>query len=132
MENKKLRIAPDFIKELKENEVFVFGSNLAGNHLAGAAKQALKWGAVMGQGTGLQGQTYAIPTMQGPKETIEPYIKEFIEVAKENKHLNFLVTRIACGIAGFTDDEIAPYFAEAINIENIWLPKSFIEVILNK
>ncbi len=132
MTNKTLRIAPDLINQLKSNEIFVFGSNLEGQHLGGAAKQALQWGASMGKGVGLAGQTYAIPTMHGGVETIIPYVNEFIETAKNHKELNFLVTRIGCGIAGFQEKQIAPLFAEAINIENIWLPKSFIEIILNK
>ena len=76
----------------------------------------------MGQGVGLQGQSYGIPTMQGGVETIKPYVDEFIEFAKINKHLTFLVTRIGCGIAGFTDEEIAPLFEQAHSIDNIVLP----------
>jgi hypothetical protein len=92
-------------------------------HGGGAAYVALrKFGAVMGQGVGLQGQSYAIPTMQGGVETIRPYVDEFIQFARENPNLTFLVTRIGCGIAGFTDEEIAPLFAEAHNVGNIVLP----------
>ena len=69
------RITPNHITELKPNEIFVFGSNLQGYHGGGAARLAMnQWGAVWGQGTGLQGQTYAIPTMQGGIGTIRPYI----------------------------------------------------------
>ena len=81
-----------------------------------------KFGAIMGQGVGLQGQSYAIPTMQGGVETIRPYVDEFIAFAKEHPTLTFLVTRIGCGIAGFTDEEIAPLFADARDVENIVLP----------
>ena len=120
------RTTPEFITQLEPNEVFVFGSNLRGMHGGGAAYVAYrKFGAVMGQGVGLQGQSYAIPTMQGGVETIRPYVDEFIEFAKQNQHLTFLVTRIGCGIAGFTDDEIAPLFAEAHNVKNIVLPKGW-------
>ncbi|MBQ4476733.1 MAG: hypothetical protein IJK62_04470 [Bacteroidales bacterium] len=120
------RIAPDFIRSLGENEIFVFGSNLAGAHGGGAARIAMdKFGAVWGQGVGLQGQSYAIPTMQGGVETIKPYVDEFIEFAKQHPEYKFLVTRIGCGIAGFTDEEIAPLFLDAHNLENVWLPKSF-------
>ena len=115
------------ITELKENEVFVFGSNLAGSHGGGAAWIAYqKFGAIWGQGVGLQGQSYGIPTMQGGVETIKPFVDEFIEFAKEHPELKFLVTRIGCGIAGFRDEEIAPLFKDAIDVENVILPKSFV------
>ena len=117
------RTTPEFITELQPNEIFVFGSNLKGMHGGGAAYIAYrKFGAIMGQGVGLQGQSYAIPTMQGGVETIRPYVDEFIQFAKENKNLTFLVTRIGCGIAGFTDDEISPLFEKAHDVENIVLP----------
>ena len=114
---------PDAITELRPDEVFVFGSNLEGMHGGGAAYLAFKqFGAVMGCGVGLRGQSYAIPTMQGGVETIKPYVDEFIAFAKDNKNLTFLVTRIGCGIAGFTDDEISPLFEKAHDAENIVLP----------
>lgn len=117
---------PERITELKADEVFVFGSNLAGMHGAGAAWLAFqKFGAVMGCGVGLRGQSYAIPTMQGGVETIKPYVDEFIAFAKSRPELFFYVTRIGCGIAGFRDREIAPLFKEAKELENICLPKSF-------
>jgi len=120
------RYTPEFIRSLAPNEIFVFGSNLAGAHGGGAARAAMnKFGAIWGQGVGLQGQSYAIPTMQGGVETIKPYVDEFIEFAKAHPEMKFLVTRIGCGIAGFKDDEIAPLFKDALTIENIWLPKSF-------
>ena len=117
------RTTPEFITELQPNEIFVFGSNLKGMHGGGAAYIAYrKFGAIMGQGVGLQGQSYGIPTMQGGVETIRPYVDEFIAFAKENQELTFLVTRIGCGIAGFTDEEIAPLFEKAHGVENIVLP----------
>ena len=120
------RTTPEFITELQPNEIFVFGSNLKGMHGGGAAYIAYrKFGAIMGQGVGLQGQSYGIPTMQGGVETIKPYVDEFIAFAKEHKNLTFLVTRIGCGIAGFTDDEISPLFEEAHDIENIILPPNW-------
>ncbi|MDE6278286.1 MAG: tyrosine-protein phosphatase [Muribaculaceae bacterium] len=124
------RYTPENIKSLQPDEVFVFGSNLAGRHGGGAARVAWeRFGAVMGVGVGLQGQSYAIPTMQGGVETIKPYVDEFIEYAKSRPELKFYVTRIGCGIAGFKDEEIAPLFSEAIGVENIILPKSFAELI---
>ena len=121
MDNRKH--TPELITELQPNEIFVFGSNLKGMHGGGAAYIAYrKFGAIMGKGVGLQGQSYAIPTMQGGVETIRPYVDEFIRFAKQHPELTFLVTRSGCGIAGFTDDEISPLFAEAHNVENIVLP----------
>ena len=123
-------IASDRIDVLERDEIFVFGSNLAGQHMGGAAKAAnKKFGAVWGVGVGLTGQTYAIPTMQGGVETIKPYVDQFIEFAKENPRYKFLVTRIGCGIAGFRDEEIAPLFREALDVENIYLPKPFLEIL---
>ena len=121
---------PEFITELKTDEVFVFGSNLAGMHGGGAAYVAFKqFGAVMGCGVGLHGQSYAIPTMQGGVETIKPYVDDFIAFAKEHPELFFYVTRIGCGIAGFRDKEIAPLFAEATCLENVCLPETFSKVL---
>ena len=121
---------PNMISALKENEIFVFGSNLGGMHGGGAARTAYnRFGAVWGQGVGLQGQSYAIPTMQGGVETIKPYVDEFIEFAQAHPELKFLVTRIGCGIAGFRDEQIAPLFAAAIDQDNIILPREFVDAI---
>ena len=117
------RVTPERITELGENEVFVFGSNLAGAHGGGAALLAYrKIGAIWGQGVGLQGQSYGIPTMHGGVDAIKPYVDEFIEFAKTRPDLTFLVTRVGCGIAGFTNEEISPLFAKAHEVPNIVLP----------
>lgn len=119
---------PENITSLGEDEIFVFGSNLAGHHTGGAARTAKRlFGAIEGQGVGLQGQSYAIPTMQGGVETIKPYVDEFIRLAREWDQTTFYVTRIGCGIAGFTDAEIAPLFADALNLYNVRLPESFVQ-----
>ena len=124
------KYTPEMIRELAANEIFVFGSNLAGFHGGGAARIALNnFGAIWGQGVGMQGQCYAIPTMQGGVETIKPYVDEFIDFARTHTEYTFLVTRIACGIAGFSPREIAPLFADAIDVENVILPEDFVEVI---
>lgn len=107
------------------NRVFVFGSNLAGIHGAGAAKAALDhYGAIWGQGEGLQGHSYAIPTKDEnlhtlPLANIQLFIDEFMDFAWQNSStLYFFVTRIGCGLAGYTDEEIAPMFRESsLNVE---------------
>ena len=127
------RITPQWITELKDNEIFVFGSNLQGMHGGGAARIAYqKFGAVMGQGVGLQGRSYGIPTMHGGLEAIKPYVDEFIAFSKQHSELTFLVTLIGCGIAGFTAEEMAPLFKDAAEVSNIWLPKEFWAVICNE
>ena len=120
------RTTPRYISALQPNEIFVFGSNLKGMHGGGAAYTAYsKFGAIMGQGAGLQGQSYGIPTMQGGVETIRPYVDEFIQFAKDRQDLTFLVTRIGCGIAGFTEKEISPLFKDAHHVRNIILPEGW-------
>ena len=122
----KQRVTSNHIERLQPNEIFVFGSNLSGHHGGGAALLAMnKWGAIWGQGVGLQGQTYGIPTMQGGVETIRPYVDEFIQFANKHPEMTFLVTEIGCGIAGFPPQEIAPLFAKATTTENIHLPQRF-------
>lgn len=127
-----MKYTPKNIKSLGPDDIFVFGSNLEGMHAGGAARVAYeKFGARWGQGVGLQGQSYAIPTMQGGVETIKPYVDEFLEVARECDQNTFFVTRIGCGIAGFTDEEIAPLFKDAMKLYNVRLPESFVRVIKN-
>jgi len=127
---------PGRINFLAKNQIFVFGSNLAGRHGRGAAKTALTWGAKYGRGVGLQGKTYAIPTKNENLKTlgledIGFFVSEFIEFAKRNKELIFLVTKIGCGLAGMSPEQIAPLFKGAINVSNIWLPKHFQKIILD-
>ena len=99
---------------------------MAGAHGGGAALLAYrKFGAIWGQGVGLQGQSYGIPTMQGGVETIAPYVDEFIEFAKAHSELTFFVTKIGCGIAGFSEAEISPLFKNAHGIANIILPRGW-------
>ena len=83
----------------------------------------------MGNGVGLQGQSYAIPTMQGGVETIRPYVDQFISYAEAHSKQHFLVTPIGCGIAGFSPEEIAPLFDKARHVENIYLPESFWDIL---
>lgn len=122
-----MRYTPDFITHLNNGEIFVFGSNLRGLHGGGAARVAYeRFGAIWGQGVGMQGQSYGIPTMHGGVDAIKPYVDEFIEFAKNHTEYTFLVTKIGCGIAGFKEEEIAPLFADAVSVDNIVLPESFV------
>ena len=127
--NGKLRpkYVSGIIDKLAKDEIFVFGSNLEGYHGGGAAHLAFKkFGAVWGQGVGLHGQSYAIPTMHGGVSARKPSGDDFIAFARAHTELYFYVTRIGCGIAGFKDSDIAPLFADAANMENVALPRSFI------
>lgn len=124
------KYTPNKIASLQNNEIFVFGSNLDGLHGEGAARVAYqKFGAQWGKGVGMQGKSYGIPTMHGGVEVIKPYVEDFIEFALSHKEYTFLITRIGCGIAGFSANEIAPLFAKAINAENILLPMDFVQVL---
>lgn len=107
------RITPERITELSMCEVFVFGSNLEGQHHGGAARMACdRFGAEWGVGVGPTGKCYAIPTMHGGIEDIKPYVDDFVKYVKRHPNNRFLVTPIGCGIAGFKDEEIAPLFKE--------------------
>ena len=131
------RTTPNIITKLKDNEIFIFGSNLSGRHGKGAAKTALGWGAKYGQAKGLQGRTYGIPTKDASIrrtltiEEIKPFVDEFIEFAKANENFIFLVTEIGCGLAGLKPKEVAPLFKEAINVDNIHLPARFWHMLSN-
>ena len=119
------RVTPEHITTLKENEVFVFGSNVDGMHAGGAAAFALSYfGAVWGQGEGLQGKSYAIPTMEGI-ENMRKAIDRFVDFAEENHDTRFLVTPIGCGIAGYSPKVVAPMFKACIWLENVSLPRTF-------
>ena len=127
--NPEKRITPDSITRLGANEIFVFGSNEQGLHYGGAAKAAMEnFGAIMGQGNGLQGKSYAIPSMSG-LGVMGEYVKEFCEFAKAHPEKHFLVTPIGCGIAGFSENDVAPLFEACRDIDNISLPASFWDII---
>lgn len=130
-----MRVTQDKITELKENEIFVFGSNEAGIHGAGAAKLAYeKFGAIWGQGYGLQGQSFGIPSKDKHIQTmsvdkIKLYVDKFLIFALNNPQLTFLVTEIGCGLAGYTPDKIAPLFRLGVDLENLHLPERFWNVL---
>jgi hypothetical protein len=132
--NKKFfvdRITPDNIIKLVPNHIFVFGSNLSGRHGKGAARTAMKWGAIYGQASGLQGRTYGIPTKDAAvRKTltlneIKRFVDVFILFAKDNTHLTFLVTEIGCGLAGLKPKDVALLFKDSIDVANIHLPAKF-------
>ncbi len=126
-------MTPEHIETLQEGQIFVFGSNLQGHHIGGAARQAReKFGAVYGQGEGLQGQSYAIPTMQMTIPEIKWHVEQFIQFADQHPEMTFLVTRVGCGIAGFSDSQIAPLFAGAYSLSNVYLPIEFWKVLSYK
>lgn len=138
IKNYQNRITSNNITSLLPNQIFVFGSNLSGIHGAGAAKTAIKFGAIYGQEIGLQGNSYAIPTKNASIsktlsiDEIKPYVDEFIEFAKNNTNLTFFVTEIGCGLAGLDPSDVAQLFIDAINIPNIYLPLRFWNVLVNK
>jgi hypothetical protein len=122
------RITSNNITKLKKNEIFVFGSNAEGQHHGGAAKNAVEsFGAIIGQGCGLQGKSFAINTMSG-LDVIKHEVAAFIRYAMHADNI-FLVTEIGCGIAGFKPEQIAPFFKEAKEIANIHLPESFWDIL---
>ena len=130
------RVTPIWIRSLKPDQIFVFGSNLKGQHGGGAAKTARTWGAKWGKGIGRSGQTYAIPTKYDyirslPVEEIKPFIDQFILYAKDHPELIFLVTPIGCGLANHDPSDIAPFFRGALKLKNVYLPDKFLK-ILNK
>lgn len=125
-----MEYTPDNITQLGPDDIFVFGSNLQGFHSGGAARTAYRhFGAEWGRGEGPQGQSYAIPTMFDSVEKIKPYVDRFIDLAREWDQNTFYVTRIGCGIARFTDRQIAPLFKDALGLYNVRLPKSFVDII---
>lgn len=133
-DNNYLGFTPDYIDSLLPNQIFVFGSNALGYHTGGASGTARKkFGAVWGQAEGLQGQSYAIPVDFGRNVRKDTEVKDavgrFIEFAKGHPDLFFYVTRVGCGIAGYHDDEMAQFFKDALELNNISLPKSFVDAL---
>ena len=130
------RFTPDRVERLSNCEIFVFGSNIEGEHMGGAARFACeKFGAEWGVGDGPTGQCYAIPTMHGGLEDIRPYAEKFIAYAKAHPMNRFLLTRVGCGIAGFKDSDMAQLFEDVLDIPNIayprqWLPYMTIDYTL--
>ena len=125
------RITPSEIYLLSANEVFVFGSNIQGMHMGGAARIAFdRFGAEWGNGEGLQGQSYALPTM-GDVDNTTSAACTFTIFAKNHPELKFFVTPVGCGIAGYRPEEIAPMFKDAAKLDNVYLPLSFWKILTN-
>ena len=123
------RVTPQMIRQLGENEIFVFGSNANGYHRGGAAAFAMReFGAVWGQGEGLQGKSYAVPTTEGMGQLREA-VNRFTAFADQHQELRFLVTMIGCGNAGYSPRDIAPLFKGCIDLENVALPIEFWSVL---
>jgi len=125
-----MRFTPENINQLAPNEIFVFGSNLAGIHGAGAARLAFdRFGAVWGVGIGHQGKSYALPTKDKDINTlslpeITNHVVDFLEYAKNHPEFTFLVTKIGCGLAGWDVEDIAPCFGGETPA-NVVLPREF-------
>lgn len=133
------KFTPDLVESLEPGQVFVFGSNLIGCHSGGASMMAMNnFGAVWGQAEGPQGQCYAIPVdirgeaVDNVSSYMKRHIDKFLDYAKEHKELFFLVPRIGCGAAGFDDEFMAPFFRDALYINNVSLPKSFVDILKRK
>ncbi len=116
-------------------EIFVFGSNLLGIHKKGAALTALeKHGAILGQGIGLQGNSYAIPTKENPRRSLDlisinKFVADFLSYASHTLENTYYVTPIGCGLAGWRPCHIAPMFHRVFDLKNVKLPKEFVEFL---
>lgn len=123
--NGSTRYTPNNITELEPNELFVFGSNLEGHHDGGAARVALeKFGAIYGKGVGLQGQSYAIPTMGGLLQ-IRMYALDFLRFVKDHPELTFYLTKVGCGIAGHKEADIIQMFQMLGEMPNLIKPEGW-------
>ena len=134
--NGRMAYTPDLVESLKPGQVFVFGSNLIGCHSGGASLVAMqRFGAVWGQAEGPQGQCYAIPVdirgeaVGNVSMYMKRHIDKFLAYAKAHPELLFLVIRVGCGNAGFNEEFMAPFFKEAMKMNNVSLPKSFVDIL---
>ena len=127
MKINRKQFTPDKVERLSNCEIFVFGSNMEGKHMGGAARVAYEmFGAEWGVGDGPTGRCYAIPTMHGGIEDIQPYAEKFIAYAKVHPMKRFLLTRVGCGIAGFKDSDMAQLFKDALDVPNITYPRQWL------
>lgn len=130
----KRELTPENIQELNENQIFVFGSNMNGNHAGGAARLAVeKFGAIMGQAEGIQGQSYAIPTLDKDMQKVTEVeliisLRNFKHYANEHPELTFLLTKIGCGIAGFDANYMAYMILRTELPNNVTFPVEFTKI----
>jgi hypothetical protein len=133
-ESSKQQYTQENIKSLKPGEIFVFGSNLSGIHGSGSAKMAYtKFGAKYGVGIGMTGQAYALPTKDKnintlPLSHIKKYVDDLLTFVLNHPSNHFIITRVGCGKAGYSDKDIGPLFKKFIGLTNVSLPKSFVNV----
>lgn len=119
------RVTPTRFDSLEPDQVLVFGSDPEGHHSGGLARLAVeRFGAIVGQGVGMQGQCYAIPTTEGLAQ-MQVYVRELLALARRHPSTQFLVSPLGCGHAGLTPQQVAPLFADAVNMENVALPQEF-------
>ena len=130
------KFTPEVITSLAKDEIFVFGSNLAGVHGAGAARLAYqRFGAIWGKGEGLMGLSYALPTKDTDIETrslehIGYSVIRLIDCCYANPDKTFLVTKCGCGLAGLRVQDIAPLFKTQSSLPtNLVLPREFHDII---
>ena len=129
-----MRYTPENITHLEPGDVFVFGSNLAGIHGGGAARAALQWGAQNRIGEGRVGQTYALPTKDHSINTrylpdIYQSVVYLLQHVEANPNDHFLITKVGCGLAGLTIEQVAPMFRQFLDLPNVSLPVEFFEVL---
>lgn len=130
-----MRISPEYITKLPPKGIFVYGSNVAGRHGKGAALIAhKKFGATYGRCHGMDNSSYGIPTKDSnlsvlSLERIKKYVDNFIIDTKTNPDYTFYVTAIGTGLAGYTPEQIAPLFSECIELQNVYLPLQFYQII---
>lgn len=130
-----MKVTPEKIETLKANEVFVFSGNLAGAYLFGTSRIATAWGAVRSIRFGMSGRTYAIPVIDAdlktklPLSKIKIYVDHFIDEAKAHEKRVYLVTPIGVGLGVYRPSEIAPLFAECLEMDNVSLPRQFLKVL---
>lgn len=123
----EVRMAPDFIDRLGNADVFVFGSNIHGQHHGGASLYALEhFGAVNGQAEGMQGRCYAIPTEGNTFEELKQAIERFNDYVVTHPQVRFMLSAIGCGAAGYSVEQIAPLFSQAYSFGNVYIPKQFL------
>ena len=126
------RVTPEKIEQLGEKDIFVFGSTLMGTHFGDAAQVAYEKFGAGGVAEGLKGSAYAIPVVRAGVDMVKPHIDTFLSFARSHPEYHYFVTRIGCGIAGFSDEEIAPLFAPAVELEQVSLPASFWKILLRR